>query len=143
MVAVPAPTPVTTPAPDTVATATSELAHAPNGVVLLSVVVWPTHTVAVPVIVAGTGFTLTTDVDTQPVLNVYVITEVPEVMPQNKPVVALIVPTAGALLLQVPPGVGLESVLHIPEQALVVPVIAPGTPLTDTAVDVIQPLGKV
>ena len=68
MVEVPAPTPVTTPAPDIVPTAGVLLLHAPKGVVLLRVIVLPTHTaVPPPVMAAGSVFMVTTAVVIQPV----------------------------------------------------------------------------
>jgi hypothetical protein len=66
IVAVPGVIPVTTPVPDTVAMAVLELLQATGLVVVLRVVVLPTHTVAVPVIAVGTGVTVTTAVVTQP-----------------------------------------------------------------------------
>ncbi len=60
MVTVPAAIPVTTPVSEpTVAVNTSLLLHVPAGVVLLSVVVRPGHTIIVPVIGAGAEFTVT------------------------------------------------------------------------------------
>ena len=70
IVAVPGVIPVTTPVPDTVATAVLELLHATGLVVVLSVVVLPAHTVAVPVIAVGTGVIVTTAVVTQPPVEV-------------------------------------------------------------------------
>ena len=58
MVVVPAATPVTTP-PDTVPTAVFVLLHAPLPTASVNVVVVPTHTVAVPVIVPALGDELT------------------------------------------------------------------------------------
>ena len=63
MVVVPAEIPVTTPLEETVPTAVLVLVHVPPPVPLaVSVVVAPTHTVAVPLIVPGVanGFTVTT-----------------------------------------------------------------------------------
>ena len=70
MSVVPAVMPVTSPEPDTVPTAGVELLHAPPGVVLLSVVVSPTHTDVVPVIADGMPFTVTTAVVIQPAADV-------------------------------------------------------------------------
>jgi hypothetical protein len=53
MVALPAPTPVTTPAADTVATAALELPHVPPVDVVLKLVVVPAHIVLTPDIAAG------------------------------------------------------------------------------------------
>ncbi len=59
MVAVPAATPVTTPVLPTVAMPVALLLHVPPVVALLSVVVLPTVTVAVPVMVPADGNGLT------------------------------------------------------------------------------------
>jgi len=60
MSAVPAETPVTTPVPETtVATPVAPLLQVP-AMALVSVVVAPTQTVRVPLIVPGNGFTVTT-----------------------------------------------------------------------------------
>ena len=59
MTDVPAETPVTTPPALIVATPMDVLLHVPNAVASASVVVKPAHTVNVPVIAAGNGFTVT------------------------------------------------------------------------------------
>ena len=59
MVVVPSSIPITAPAALTVPMAVFELLHVPPGVVLLSVVVLPSHTVVVPVIAAGVALTTT------------------------------------------------------------------------------------
>jgi hypothetical protein len=59
IVAVPVPAPVTIP-PTTVATVVIVLLHVPPPVASVSAVVAPWHTVAVPVIVAGSAPTVTT-----------------------------------------------------------------------------------
>jgi hypothetical protein len=67
MTDVPAVTPVTTPPAVIVATAGVALLHVPPAVALLKVVVALTHTLVVPVIAAGSGFTVTVVVTAQPV----------------------------------------------------------------------------
>jgi hypothetical protein len=67
IVADPAPTPDTTP-PDTVALAVV-LVHVPPALPSVRVVVEPVHTVAAPLIAAGTACTVTTASDLQPVDN--------------------------------------------------------------------------
>ena len=67
MTDVPAVTPVTTPPTVIVATAGVALLHAPPAVALLKVVVALTHTLVVPVMAAGSGFTVTVVVTAQPV----------------------------------------------------------------------------
>jgi hypothetical protein len=69
MIGVPADTPVTA-GPETVAIARSLLVHVPPAGVELSVVVKPTHTLRVPVIVDGLVFTVTTVVVRQPVAGI-------------------------------------------------------------------------
>jgi hypothetical protein len=67
MADVPADAPLTIPLDDpTVATAGVALCHVPPAVALLSVVVPDTHTESVPVIAAGTGFTVIVATDIQP-----------------------------------------------------------------------------
>ena len=59
MIAVPPDMPVTTPEPlPTVAIVVLLLVHVPPPVASLNVVVKPTHTDVIPVIVAGRGFTV-------------------------------------------------------------------------------------
>jgi hypothetical protein len=60
MVTVPADTPLTTPVDEpTVAIVVFPLLHVPGPTELVSVVVAPTHTFMLPVIVAGIGYTVT------------------------------------------------------------------------------------
>lgn len=69
MVAVPIELPVTSPVLlPTVATPTVPLVHVPPVVALLSVVIEPTHTVAVPVMAAGAPIIQTLYVAKQPLL---------------------------------------------------------------------------
>lgn len=137
----PAATPVTTPLDvPTVAIDDGAPLHVPPPIPSLSVVVRPTHTLNVPVIVDGSGFTLTVAVVAQPVLvSVYVITVAPEEIPVTAPVVLPTVPTAGVLLLQVPPGVPSVSVEADPTQTFNVPVIVAGSALTVTVLIATQP----
>lgn len=68
IVVLPADTPCTVPVVASILpTVGVLLLHVPPVVLLLSVVVAPWHTVNTPVIAAGTGFTVTTDVVTHPV----------------------------------------------------------------------------
>jgi hypothetical protein len=63
ILAVPAVRPDTIPVPaPTVATAVLLLLHAPPVLVVLSVVVWPTQALVLPVIAAGSGLTVTSAV---------------------------------------------------------------------------------
>ena len=120
-----------------------ELLHAPNGVGLPNAVVCPTHTVAVPVIAEGIGFTESIVVLIQPAVDVYVIIEVPAPTPVATPVVEPIVATVVVPLLHVPPTVEVLNVVVAPWQILVVPVIAAGNGITVNVLTVKQPVGNV
>lgn len=123
-VAVPADTPVTTPALVTIATAGLLLTQVPP-VVGDKVVVLPTQMLLAPVILTvGAAFTVMAEVgaDTQPVV---VLVKVKVAEPAETPVTtpALVtVATAGLLLTQVPPVVG-DKALVAPMQMLLEPVI--------------------
>ena len=66
---VPAATPVTMPVEPIVASVASLVLHVPPEVTSVNDTGKPTHTVAVPVMAAGNGLTVTTEVDLQPVGN--------------------------------------------------------------------------
>jgi len=123
-VAVPAETPVTTPASVTVATAALLLAQVPP-VDGDRPVVKPTQIVLGPLIfTTGKGLTITGEVaaDTQPVV---VLVKVKVANPADMPVTnpALVtVATPGSLLSQVPPLVGDNTVVE-PTQMLLEPVM--------------------
>ena len=70
MVAVPAVTPVTTPVDEPIVAFALPLLHVPPVTRSLSVVVAPAHTLAVPAMAVGTGFTVIGLVAMQPVVNV-------------------------------------------------------------------------
>ena len=118
------------------------LVHVPPAGVEFSVVVNPTQTASVPVIVVGLGFTVTIAVLIHPVLSMYVIIDVPAVtpvtIPVDDPTVAL-----PLLLLHVPPA-GVEfNVVVKPTQTLKTPVIAVGFGFTVTMAVLIQPVLSV
>jgi len=125
---VPPDTPVITPPAVIVATAGVALLHVPPPVASLKVVVEPAHTVAVPVMAAGNGFTVTVAVTKQPVPRVYDMTDVPADTPVTTPP-AVIVATAGVALLHVPPPVASFNVVVEPTHTFNVPVIAAGNGL--------------
>lgn len=130
---VPDATPVTTPLDEpTVACAVLLLVHVPPAILLLNVVVWPTHTVGVPVITDGAAFTVNDVVREHPVLKVYVMVTVPAATPVTIPLVEPTVAVSKSLLLQVPPPVASVSVLVDPTQTFIVPVIVAGSGLTVT-----------
>ena len=135
-VAVPAPTPVTTPAFVTVATAVLLLVHVPP-VVGLNVVVEPSHIVFEPVMLTpGFAFTVNGVVanELQPVLvNVYVNVAVPALTAVISPAF-VIVATAVLLLIHVPNVVGLTVVVPPIHKLIFDPVIfVVGLALTVTA----------
>lgn len=107
-------TPDMTPPPLTVATPVLLLLHVPPGVVLLNVVVCPIHTVAVPVIVFGSGLTVTVLVSEQDVGSVYTMFDVPGVNPVSIPEPIEIVAVAGVVLVHVPPAGIPVSVVVLP-----------------------------
>jgi hypothetical protein len=113
IVAVPAAIPVTTPVVLIVAVNALLLVHVPPVVVLARVVVLPSHTAWVPVIVAGKAFTVIVADVSQPVLNVYVIALVPATTPVTTPAASMVA-LAGILLPHVPPVVVLLSVVVRP-----------------------------
>ncbi len=76
------------------------------------VVVPPWQRLSEPLIAPGSAFTVTIVVVMQPEPREYVMVLVPEATPQNRPVVASMVATAGLLLLHVPPPAELVRVLH-------------------------------
>jgi hypothetical protein len=121
---VPASTPPTIPVEEpTVALAVVLLVHVPPVVELKSVVVPPAHTLSVPPIAAGRGFTVIDVVLWQPVGRLYVIVAVPVVTPVTVPVAD---PTATLLLpLHVPPGVLFVKVTCDPTHTLVLPPAIP------------------
>lgn len=134
-------TPITTPVALTVATVVGLMAHVPDGVALLNVVVWPTHVVSPPLMADGRGFTDTSLVLMQPVPSVYVIVAVPGSVPVADTPVTVAVPgpvpltmaMPGALLLQVPPdGVPVSVVVPPASHTCGTPVIAPGSANTVT-----------
>lgn len=125
MSAVPALIPVTSPVDEfTVAILVLAVLQVPPVSASESSVVYPVHTVFIPVIAPGIGFTVTVLVAKQPLNNLYVIVLVPAVEPVTTPplTVAIVV----LLLLQKPPEVASVSVVVLLAQTIAVPVIAAG-----------------
>ena len=143
MVAVPAATPVTSPAEPTVAIAGVEDDHVPPVVASLSVTdePAPVHRVVTPVIAPGNGFTVTTAVLTQPD-TLYEILTAPAATPVTSPAVPTVA-TAVLLLLHVPPVTVELKVVTDPGQTVAVPVSAGGKALTVTVAVVKQPVESV
>ncbi len=98
----------------------------PPAVALLSVVVNPAHTVAVPVIAAGAGSTVIVAALKQPVGNVYVMSVVPGVSAVTKPVPIPMFATAPMLLPHVPPALAFVKVVVEPWQIVMLPEIVVG-----------------
>ena len=132
IVDVPALTPVTVPVMLlTVATEVADEVHTPPEVVLVNVVVEPTHASVVPPIAASVGnaftFTVAWAFEVHPfVVTVYVIVAVPAVTPLTTPL-ASTVATAVLDDVQTPPAVALVSAVVEPAHTSVVPLIAATT----------------
>ncbi len=131
IVTVPGVTPVTMPleAPTVATDGVPEL-HVQPGVVVDNVVGWPTQATDGPVIAAGNGFTVTVAVRPQPPA-VYVIPEVPALLPLTTPEVDMTV-AAVPETLQLPPNGVLLNVVVDPTHTFNAPVITDGTGLTVT-----------
>jgi hypothetical protein len=108
---------------------------------LLSVVVAPVHTLFIPVIAAGSGFTVTTIELAQPVPSVYVIVDVPVVNAVATPD-EFIVTTLVFDELHVPPLVLLLYVAVLLSHINVGPLTAAGRGFTVITLVVAQPLLK-
>ena len=132
MVAVPAVTPLTTPAEPTVATLAAEVIHVPPAGAEVNVVVEPPQTVAVPVITSGNGVTVTVLVLTQPPLaRVKVIVAVPVAVPVDTPEILPIEATEALLLVQPsPPPVTSLKVAVVPIHIVDGPVMGAGATTT-------------
>jgi len=122
---VPAATPVTTPvAEPTTATAVFPLLHVPPPVVLFNVLAAPAHIVIVPVIADGGSATVITSVPWQLPPRLYVIEEVPAVIPITIPEERPTVATDVSLLAHVPP-------LNVLLNVVVAPMHTEERPVTD------------
>ncbi len=130
MIAVPALTPVIIP--DVllmVATVISLLLQVPPDVVLLSKADDPSHTVVVPLMVAGLLYIIIVVVRTHPAPNEYEIVAEPAATPVTTPVEPSMVAVDVLLLLHVPPDTGWPNVAVVPTHTPVGPVIAAGVAL--------------
>jgi hypothetical protein len=111
------------------------LLHVPPDIASLRVVVDPTHTLNVPPIAGGAGFTVMIRVAAQPVGNVYVIMAVPADTPTTSPVVTPVVTAVAMpvlLLLHVPAPVVSVKVIDCPWHTL------PGPSTGDIAFTIID-----
>ena len=136
---VPVARPVSTPVLLSMATAGVEWVHVPPGLVSVSVVVNPTHTVSEPPIAAGNGLTVTGRLIKQPVPNEYVTVAVPPgPEPVNNPVEDTIEAIPPGDTLHVPPADASVSVTDEPEHTADGPPMANGSGLTVTGLVVKQ-----
>jgi hypothetical protein len=137
-VAVPGATPPIKPGLSIVAIVVGVIDHVPPVVVVVSVVVRPTHSVRLPVMGAGVGFTVTILVVVQPPTEAAVIVAVPGAMPVTIPVPDTVA-TAALLVLHATGAVVVLRVVVLPTHTVAVPVIAVGTGVTVAIAVVIHP----
>lgn len=123
------------------ATDVSATDQVPPGVTVLSVVELPSHTVPVPVMAAGTGFTVNGSVAEQ-LPSVYLTTVLPARVAERTPS-ADIVTTLEGDELHVPPITAFASVVAVPTQAVPTPLIAEGIILTTNERLAEQPVPSV
>lgn len=123
----------------TVAIAVLLLLHVPPDVALVSVADCPVQITEVPAIAPIAALMLTVVVLVQPVPIVYVITEVPGALPVTTPVVLPMVATDVVADVHVPPDEAEASVVVLPTQVFVVPVMAAGRFITENDLLVLQP----
>ena len=143
MFEVPAPIPVATPVVDwIVALETSLLTQVPPVVADNNVEVLPTHNASKPVMVAGKGVTVTTDILKQAPI-VYLIVLVPPLSPFTNPVPEFMVAIEVLVLLHTPPEVAELSEVVFPAHIIPVPVITAGVVLTVTILLALQPVLSV
>ena len=112
--------------------------HVPPVVPELNVELLPTQSKVTPVIVAGSGFTVTTWMLLQPYAMAYVTIVVPADTPVTTPLL-FTVAFSVSLLLHVPPAVLLARVLVDPAHRTAVPVIPAGTGLTVSVTVLMHP----
>ena len=115
IVAVPTPTAVVKPEPAAiVATPILPLVQLPPAEASDKIATWPRHIEVVPDIAAGDGLTVTTVEAVQLAGVVYIIVEVPGVMPDTTPELSPINAIPGEPEAQVPPGTASERVIVRP-----------------------------
>lgn len=119
------------------------LVHVPPDVALVSVAVCPVQITEAPAIALIAAFMLTVAVLLQPVPIAYVMVEVPVAIPVTTPVVLPIVATDVVADVHVPPEVAEASVVVLPTQVVVLPVMAAGRFITENDLLVLQPPGNV
>lgn len=119
------------------------LVHVPPEGVLERVVVLPTHVLAAPDIVAGSGFTVAVTERKHPVGSTYETIDVPAATPLIIPLVLPMSATDVVPLIQVPPIVTFERVVVDPSHITGTPEIDAGTEFTVTTDVVKQPVGNM
>ena len=117
--------------------------QAPPATVSASMVVVPTHTLNVPVIVAGAVFIVIILVTMHPVPREYVITLVPVPTPFTRPLREPTVAAKVLLLLHVPPPEPFERVIVSLAHKADPPIMGPGERLIVTDVTATHPAGEV
>ena len=134
------PTPLTTPVSEpTETTVTALELHVPPGTLFESVVAVLAQMVVVPVMVGGSGFTVTTSVTEHPA-TVYVRFAVPTVPPVITPVVApTVIDPVPAEVVQVPPAKEFVAVTVAVVHTDSAPPIAEGIAFTVTVDTETQP----
>ena len=144
IIAVPASAPPTVPVPTpTTATEISLLDQTPPAVISVSAIVNPAQTFVVPVMAAGSAYTVTIVLARQPVGKVYVTIAVPAETPVTTPE---LLPTDNIVVpevLHVPPGDASVSVTVSPAQTCKMPLMADGKGSTIKGAVLMQPVGKV
>jgi hypothetical protein len=110
----------------------------PPPTVLLRFVVLPWHTVLLPVILVGVGFTVNTNAITQPAAVVYLMLTTPALPPVTTPLAGSTVAKLVLALLHVPPGTALLSVRVAPVHTLLMPVMG-AVAFTVTVIIAAQP----
>jgi hypothetical protein len=141
IVVVPDPAPAVTKPVDALIDATPGvlLLHTPPVGVDVSVAVVPEQTVDAPAIAPGRAFTVTCFTVIQP-FRLYETVAVPLVIPKTTPVPASTVTLPVLLLLHTPPPGVVFKVVFAPTHIDAVPLIAAGSGLTETFIELLQPV---
>jgi hypothetical protein len=143
MVSRPALTPVTIPVVPTVAAAVFTLLHTPPVVLAVRVVVAPTQTVLLPLMVPDVGaaitatYLLATEVP-QALVTVYLMLSSPVATPVTMPVVVTVAKLV-FMLLQVPPVPVVVRVVMPPTHTLLAPLMVPALGVVLTIILVMAP----
>ena len=116
------------------------LLHIPPVVTSLSVVVAPTHIVVVPVIAAGSAYTVSVLVVLHPAPGEKVIVVIPAATPVTTPVPEPTVAIPGDPELHVPPPEGSLKAVVAPVHTVATPVIGAGSGLTVTNTVAMHPV---